>query len=55
MESNDRDRPAEPIQRRPYESPRIEESGRFEHLVMTCGFMVGTPFCDANPLPQSTG
>jgi hypothetical protein len=49
MESNDRDRPAEPIQRQPYDSPRIEESGRFEHLVMTCGFLVNDTSCDDNP------
>lgn len=31
--------------RRPYTPPRIEESGAFEHLVLTCGFAAGNLGC----------
>lgn len=30
--------PPEPaVERKPYNSPRIEESGQFEHLILGCG------------------
>ena len=28
-------------ERKPYEAPRIEESARFEHLVLTCSRTMG--------------
>jgi hypothetical protein len=31
------EQPREPaVERKPYHSPRIEESGQFEHLVLAC-------------------
>ena len=32
-----------PNKRRPYTPPRIEESGSFEHLVLSCAFAVSPP------------
>jgi hypothetical protein len=29
--------PETAIERKPYKAPRIEESGQFEHLVLSCG------------------
>ena len=33
----------EPRKRRPYTPPQIEESGSFEHLVLSCAFGVTPP------------
>jgi hypothetical protein len=34
--------------RRPYTPPRIEESGRFEHMVLTCAFATTQSNCNPN-------
>lgn len=37
-------------QRRPYVPPRIEESGRYETLVLGCAMAMGdSPQCNASP------
>jgi hypothetical protein len=41
-------------ERKPYEKPRIEESGQFEHLVLTCGFRPGQPGPCAGQRANST-
>lgn len=35
-------------QRRPYKRPSVTESGRFEGLVLTCGFTPAEPACDVS-------
>lgn len=35
--------------RRPYSPPRIEESGRFEQLVLRCSFTEDQAFCLPRP------
>ena len=42
-------------ERRPYSPPRIEESGKFEHLTLTCTFQdEGTLMCGLGQgMPQS--
>ena len=35
-------KPPSEKKRRPYEAPRIDESGRFERLVLTCTHTPGT-------------
>lgn len=50
--------PSEPaaIERRPYTAPRIEETGRFEHLVLSCGKSAGNPLDEcAGPGAVSAG
>jgi hypothetical protein len=43
MDRNDEKPTPETPQRRPYTAPRIEESGCFEHLVLTCAFGATRP------------
>jgi hypothetical protein len=48
MDDNEKKRVAEP--KRPYERPRIAESGRFENLLLACAQLIsGPPDCDPNP------
>jgi hypothetical protein len=40
-------------ERKPYRAPRIEESGQFEHLVLTCGHVMGGPQMGCMVTPNS--
>lgn len=41
---------AQPLRRREYECPRIEESGAFERLVLACVHQTGvSPACNMTP------
>ena len=53
---NAEDGPESKPERKPYSPPRIEESGRFEHLTLTCTFQTdGTLMCQLGEgtMPQS--
>lgn len=45
MDENKTEPQSEDRARKPYAAPRIEESGRFEHLVLGCGHLTGAPEC----------
>jgi hypothetical protein len=39
----------EPERKRPYQSPRVEETGSFERLMLECSHQPKTPCEDTNP------
>lgn len=41
----DNERP-QPVARRPYEAPSIEETGSFERLVLACSHLPDEPLCE---------
>lgn len=41
--------PGTTAERKPYTAPRIEESGRFEHLVLMCAKLPKQGPCSSNP------
>jgi hypothetical protein len=48
--------PETAIERKPYKAPRIEESGQFEHLVLSCGLTPNPldPRLACGPNPRSS-
>ena len=43
-----------PMKKRPYQVPRIVESGVFEHLVLACGHTAGDLSCRFSPMGQTS-